>query len=481
MIEEFLKDIITSHQIDNILEEVNKITIMNERTDGLLNKRILCKNFLYKLLSTYKEKKKINNKVNTTKLLTNQLFCGSRLITLIEKFPNVNRNVGKIPKIFFKRIGKKKHKDCAIKLYEILAEYSQILNYSYDYDIDDDNYIECKNNKLAKELKKLLRQKVHISYIGHGCNGNCFKLTISKHDYCYKVFFPHYKNDLIFDNEKHGCDAEIHFAIYAHKYGRYGQFAKFYFGRLSSIYERDSFMVTEFISSDFSNNKTQNLHLDYLTIKDSEIRRYDNTINGKIVDYGGLIESRIPELKNPKMRRLIRVICKHINYTFNPDFFEFYAEINERNFDSLQKFVLKNYDRVFYLKAVKLINENIKNIPKEFIKELKKLNKPIKAIEKLAPKDLITHDLKKLEKNLLYYNIKIKTSAEPNNIQLGYIIADLNNNKVAVFRYDENNKIQEIRFEKLKIGNSDILLRLTGDEIKNPPINDFQNILGANV
>lgn len=478
MIENSLNDLITSKQFYEAVEAVNKIDIIDQETDCISNKKILCKNFLYNILYTKKQELVSgNSKVKLKKLLTSQMYTGNKLIDLLEKFPGTNRNVGKIPKDFFKKVPFKRHKECAIKLYEILAKYSLILNYDYSCDIDDDDYITCRDKELGKELTKLLKQKVNVLYVNHGCNGNGFKLTVNNKNYFYKVFYPHNKPDKI-SIETHGSDAEIPFALFANKYGRYGQFVKFYFGRVASKYEKDCFMITEFLEKKEVQNNTEKLHVDYITINNDELRRSDNTINGKIVDFGGLVESCNPDLKNPKMRRLIRVICKHINYKFNYDIFAAKWEINQQNFDSLKKYVMNNYDEEYYLKAVNIIKENIKNIPPLLIKTLVELNHPVKIEEKLSKDDIITTSLERLLTGIEHYNIQIKTSQKPSAAAMGYMIIGLNNKKHGVFRFDINNKIQEIRFEKLADGKIELILKLSSSEIENCNIPDLSNILG---
>ena len=64
-------------------------------------------------------------------------------------------------------------------------------------------------------------------------------------------------------------------------------------------------------------------------------------INGKIVDFGGLIETDTEDLRNPAIRKLIRIILKHINYQFDSNIFQAKWEINEANLNSLKTYIIR--------------------------------------------------------------------------------------------------------------------------------------------
>lgn len=480
MIKKYLEDIDNKEKLYKAFDEVNEIDIIDDKTDCISNKIILCKNFLLNILNIKKREFNSNKseKLNLKQLLSKQIITGDKIAELLEKFPDTNRNIGKIPEVFFRRVAKKKHNACAIKLYDIFAKYSLILNYDYTCDIEDDDYIECRDQELAKELTKLLRQKVSVKYTGHGCNGNGFKISLNNQNYFYKVFYLHNKPDKI-SIEKHGSNAEIPFAYFANKKGRKGQFAKFYFGRLASKYEKDCFMITEYLEKQEGKN-TEKLHIDYITINPDEYRRSDNKINGKIVDFGGLIESDIEELKDPAIRKLIRIILKHINYQFDSKIFEARWEINKPNLDSLKKYIFSKSDYRLYLRAVEIIKASFHNIPEAIINTLNNLKNetiPIEIIDTLLPSHIITPTLETLQKNLYHYNIKIKTRQNAQSEMLGYLIIDLNYNRHAIARFDTENNIQELRFEQVNDGKINIILKLTSQEILKSELKDFSGIL----
>ncbi len=480
MIKKYLEDIDNKEKLYKAFDEVNEIDIIDDKTDCISNKIILCKNFLLNILNIKKREFNSNKseKLNLKQLLSKQIITGDKIAELLEKFPDTNRNIGKIPEVFFRRVAKKKHNACAIKLYDIFAKYSLILNYDYTCDIEDDDYIECRDQELAKELTKLLRQKVSVKYTGHGCNGNGFKISLNNQNYFYKVFYLHNKPDKI-SIEKHGSNAEIPFAYFANKKGRKGQFAKFYFGRISSKYEKDCFMITEFLEKQ-DKELPEKLHIDYITINPDEYRRSDNKINGKIVDFGGLIESSITDLKNPAIRKLIRIILKHINYQFDSNIFQAKWEINEANLNSLKTYIISKADYKLYLRAVEIIKASFHNIPEAIINTLNNLKNetiPIEIIDTLLPSHIITPTLETLQKNLYHYNIKIKTRQNAQSEMLGYLIIDLNYNRHAIARFDTENNIQELRFEQVNDGKINIILKLTSQEILKSELKDFSGIL----
>lgn len=480
MLNDILKNINNIKDFYNIIDKINNIDILDDKKDWILNKRILCKNFLLKVLYERKKTLKIqdNPKFNLQLFLSKKLIRDNRLIDILEKYPNINRNIGKIPKVFFKNIPRDKHKEYALKIYELFSNYSLILNYDFSLEPNNEDYWPCKDGELAQKLSKLLKQKISINYVGHGCNGNGFKINIDNKNYFYKVFYLYNTDENIFD--QHGINAEVPFAYYANKKGRIGQFAKFYFGRIASKHEKDCFLITEFIDKKQCNTKKNKLSIDYLTINADEKRKISNSINDKIVDFGGLIESNIQELKNAEIRKFIRIILKHINYKFDDSIFEATWEINENNLNSLKKYVNKKGNYNSYQESINIIQTQIHNIPPEIIDLLKNINsntKPIKIIDTLLPKHLFTNNLNSLLNNIKHYNIKIKTSQNAQINSLGYIILDLNNNKICVCRYNTNNEIQEIRIEEISNGKINQLIKLTQTEILQCPIKDFKNLL----
>ena len=103
MIEKFLEDINNREKLYKAFDEVNEIDIIDDETDCISNKKILCKNFLLNILKTKKKEfsSTENKKLNLKTLLLKKLVTGDKIIEILEKFPSTNRNIGSIPQDFF--------------------------------------------------------------------------------------------------------------------------------------------------------------------------------------------------------------------------------------------------------------------------------------------------------------------------------------------------------------------------------------------
>jgi len=456
------KVLVKLKSINKALKKVNKIDIIDDDTNCLCNKKILCKNLFYKVI----EKKyrylidASSCKINLKCMLSRNLCSGKKLLRILNY--SKSRNLGEVPFCFMKNILPENRKDICIELYNLFAKYSLILNYDFTCDEDGEDYIKCRDYELAFELSKLINQKVEVTYTGHGCFGNGFRIKIGEQSFFYKVFYL--REDLA---DIHGCNAEIANAVYANKNGRKGQFVKFCFGRMISEYEKDGFMINEFVENQSRTTEQRTIFVDYLTLAKSEIMRFDNSKNGKIIDFGALKVSRFKELENSTTRRIVRVICNHITFRHDMEKIAFDWRIGKNNFNSLKRYAGK-LDYNEYLKAVNIIRKTFKNIPPKLIKLLQNIKTSnsdtgFQEVIIFKPKDLFCTDLNKLKRNLKKFSLKILTESEPmpQFNALGNMIVKVTGNSHFVIRYD--NKIREIRIEEIADGHITVKFAAEGD------------------
>ncbi len=455
-------------------KEVLDFDILDEELQLISNYRILLKNTLYKALQNNKLSKidKKAPKINLKKMLIKRHYNGFEILDILDKFPNSNRNIGSIPKVFLEKVSNKK--ETSKKIFDLFAKYSLILNFDYSLEKDDTEYIDCDCDSLANELSGLIDKNVKIKYIGHGCNGNGFKINIDSEKFFYKVYYPLGNKDTI---NKHGATAEVSSAVYAQTYSSKGVFAKFFFGKIASKTSKDGFLITEFIdkNKDLRDNSIRNLRINYITLTPNELCRSDNTLCGKFVDFGGIEESNIKELQNPAMRKMIRIILNSINYRFDKKTFSSCWKVHPNNIISLRNYS-KNKDYL-YKNALKIIKRKIYNIPNDIIEKLNNINSfdNIETTEQLSIKDLLTNNLRTLFRIVRYYKIPIRSVQKSINGSMGYIILDLGNNKLVIYLFTKH-KIYQIRFEEQMEKEFKILHKLCDDEILNSSIN-IENFL----
>lgn len=477
-------------KIDNLEElllickNINGIDVLSENADFFMNDKILLKNSLYSLISAQKQKICKNNckKINLKKVLKNKLLTRSELFSILIENPNTNRNIGNLPKIFLESIENKK--ECSNAVFDLFARYSQILNYDYIHNDIGNVEIPIYTKEFEVELKKLIKKSVRIEFVGSGCNGNGFKITvIGKNDIKYNYFYKNFYQIAIIRKDKrefrHGGDLEAMFAYYANKNGRKKQFVKFYMGRIASPFEKDAFLLTDYleVKPDFVMQK-QPLFLDYIY---SEDKRIDNTINGKTVDFGGLVEN-IPELRDKNLRRTVRIILQCISRIADENNIRYIWEIKNNNLSILKDYA-KKCDKNIYKKSVCIIKKYIPTLPKEIIHYLNNVkvnSKNITIIKQLETSDIITKHTKTLKNNIKYLQLRIIASNNASKDMFGYIILDLFQGRQAVYILDKDNNITRIRIER-KIDNKiKTILELQDSQIETYTNSNITELLCEN-
>jgi hypothetical protein len=366
-----------------------------------------------------------------------------------------------VPKIFIEKVNNKS--DCAKKIFNIFAKYSLILNYDYE---KENKYLTNNCQMLAKELSEITKRHVQIEYIGHGVNGNGFKVIIENKKFFYKVFFPHNEFHDSNINYLHGGFIEPAFGMFANQNAKKNQFVKFYMGEIATKYDRDSFMLTEFLESDYT-RPDEELKIDYVQMKESEIRRFDNFREGKIVDFGGMILNKNTDLQNPKIRKMVRVILKYINYKHDESKFSFIWKISDKNLLVLKK-IIKKQDYKTYILALNVIKEhNI--ISEEFLKKLYNIDKQKNGFycsKILAIKDICSTNLELIREKIGEFKILVKTESKPTNEMFdGYLMLDLYNESLCVIFYDIHNKVKNIKITKKNGQQFDTVIEIKNDMI----------------
>ena len=464
MLKEEINNVDNLKDLFLVAKKVNNIEILSNDNKYFLNEKILLKNFLYILIANQKNKiiKNQNNKIRISALLKNKLLSRKTLFSLFIRYPSINRDIGEIPYIFLK--GVKNKQEVSKKIFDLLAKYSHILNYDYLESKSRYFCVDIRTNELSQELSKIINKKTEIVFSGNGCNGNGFLIKIFDNDieykYFYKVFYPR-----IFI-PKNGSDVETMYAYFANKNGRKNQFAKFYMGRIASPFEKDAFMLTEYLerNPEYKNTGSQ-LFIDYILSLDNKL---NNAINGKTVDFGGLVEN-IPSLRSKKMRKLVRIILMSISHTVDKNNIKYTWSISRNNIEVIKNCADK-YGKTIYRQALKIIKKNIIIMPQTLIAQLNNIQKnkenSIFVYKYLQTEDIITRNILTLKRNIKTLNIRIKSSMDGSENMFGYIILDLFNNRFAMYMLDKNNNITKIRLEKMIDNNQfKTLLELNGEQI----------------
>ncbi len=474
MLVEDIRQINNINDLSKVLKRVLNIDIISDDAYYLLNDKIMLKNFLFNLLSEQKKNilKNNNDKINIKTLFKNQIIKKEKLYRIYKSYPNINRNLGTFPSIFLEKTENKGA--CAKKIFDIMSKYSMRLNYEIPGRFVTEEILLSAISNFERELSDVTNQKIQILFVGNGCNGNAFKISVitdkEQEDFLYKIFYPRRQDKNMAMEFRHGSDLEVIYSYFGNKNERKNKFAKFYAGRFSTQYDKDAFLLTEFVKMREDYSEPNNLYLDYIISSDTKVA---NKINGKIVDFGAL-KIIAPELVDKNLRKLVRIVLMRINKSFDKDIIKYNWKMSLPNCNSLKKYV-NNSDFDEYLKALKIIKKYIPQMPEEFLKKLKDIKKWDNDycinIAQCINDDIITADINKLKKNIQKLCLKIKSSMDGDEFMFGYIILDLYNNRNAVYRLDKDNNIINIRLEKLSDGKYITLLELDKEQIalyKNP-------------
>ncbi len=467
-------------ELKKIMDKVININIITLSVGaGKNNALILLKNYLYNLVKKQKEYLRPDSvpKINLKRIFNKKYTSTKRLSRIYEKNLYINRNIGIVPRIFLENTENKKER--VNKLYDLFAKYSLILNYDYSHDLSVSFVkIPFYTKEFADELTILINKKVEISFIGNGYFGNGYKITVfeenKKYDFFYKTFFP-YSNVV-----KHGADLEVIYAYFANRHSRKNQFVRFFMGRLATPYEKDVFLLTEFVQNNEKIN-TQNtrLTLDYLYSQD---KRIDNTINGKIIDFGAVREWE-PELNNNELRKIVRLIVMRLSKTIDKNNVLYNWKMSKKNCSTLKQYINKvNFD--LYKQALNIIKRNFNSLPDEVFNDLINIKEwdnihQINETRYLQTKDIVNLNLNTIKRNAQILNLVIKTSVDGINNMFGYMILDLFKNRQVIIFLDNENNITKMRFEKLIEGEYVSVLELSKEEIPQYKNNNIISIFNT--
>ena len=477
-INEIAKHISQLSNLEELYNYSKKITDIDIIVDGcdITSNRIVClKNFLLKLLIKKENEllpKENNNCTSLNKILKKKLMNGEKLQDFFKRCYCKNRNIGTIPECFLNNVSDKK--STAIAIYNLFAEYSLKLNYDYEFDYDeydyDKDYLSPDTESFVQKLSASINKPVQMDYVGSGYNGNGFKIVVDEQNFFYKVFYL-YNSSYPERYYNHGGLAEPQMALFATKNSPKSNFAKFFFGRVCNVMGIDSFLVTEFIErNDNIKNDKIKLSVDYVKISKTEEHKYDNKINGKIVDFGG-IRVAVSQLADKNLRKLVRVILSFIKYKNDEN--KLYYEWNISNIKALKTYLAK-FKKSDYQKALELIDNYQNYVVSEildFLKDIEKYKDDVFHYEKfIRTTDVLKINVADVYKTITKYNLYVATRTEPipEFNSFGNFIVRLNSLYQIVYLFNLNDEIIKIRIEKFENNNIKTVLEVDNiDNVKN--------------
>ena len=199
-----------------------------------------------------------------TKYLENNHIDAQKLNSLLIAHPLTKREVGEIPSSWLVEVDDKEK--ASKEIYKAIKKFQK----------------ERKKEQFESDLSKILNKKVQIQKIAKGQYGTGYKLSIDGAEpVCLKLFHSNY-NDYF--SLSHGQNNEVQAGLFLNCHSN--DFVKMFFGKVSTKYTRDGFLVTQFLSKDIKPLKYDILRDYSIVYRD---QKADNEINNTYIDYGGVM------------------------------------------------------------------------------------------------------------------------------------------------------------------------------------------------
>ena len=295
--------------------------------------------------------------VNLTRLFREKFGSKSFFLELMRKCPDINRNIGSLPVQWIRDISKYKAL-IQLRTREIQEAFADFAFFE-TFSRRDIAHLEKAMKILSSKLTAILGKNVSVEYFGSGWIGNVYKITCGQDKFALKTFNP---PSVGYNDYFHGQIVEPIIALYASKRSTKGAFSKFFMGRAGGGYDKDAYMLTQFI--DDSNARKSRIKNDMLKRRSDIVIHVDdresNKINDTVVDYGCVTLN--DKFRHPEERKIARLLMEALD-TNNPE---------------KVKATLAKYHNSKYLQKVK---DSIKNLY-EFYANLK--SRPEEAIKALG-------------------------------------------------------------------------------------------------
>ena len=239
--------------------------------------------------------------VNMMRLFKRRLVCAGELKAILSHVSEEERCLGHLPTDWFGR--KKTDEEKAAMTKDVFKAFSFFAKGVYSKIDAGESIFESFLKFLKKDLRKITKKQVSMSYWGKGLFGKVFKLRINNKDYAVKVF--HMSDSL---NNNHGKSKEIANAIaYNHSKKRSSR-ADFYFGKIAGEFDMDGFLVTEFVHGKAEEIIPPPGRYEYRRFWTPDAYRGYNTINGKLLDFGGIYKN----FSNKKAEKMAKTLSRAI-------------------------------------------------------------------------------------------------------------------------------------------------------------------------
>ncbi len=297
-------------------------------------------------------------KGNLTHAFETNMTDYQSLSQILSRFPNTDRRVGHLPKEWINDVPKSEQKDFVANIYQAFSDFASVPR-------------EQRNIKDFKTtLKSIFNKNVDVEQLGYGNFGTGYKISIEGSKPFVLKAFDEIKKENKYMKNIHGHTIEPQNALYSK--GKGNDFADFYFGKVNDVYDKDGFMVNEFLPPKESKSQQRDLTIRRFDSSDVDRASGHNLRYGKIIDYGAMEITDKRLMDNGSVAKLTRIISSNMIASKNSNVYGF----NDTRLTIVKDAINKNGNPKDILDAISIIEKyTTKEIDKNSLDELKALKK----------------------------------------------------------------------------------------------------------
>lgn len=339
-------------------QDFNKLTSIAPRVEEFEPEQLFEFFNYHKSQGTELTPENLTYKGNLTHAFETNMTDYQSLSQILSRFPNTDRRVGHLPKEWINDVPKSEQKDFVANIYQAFSDFASVPR-------------EQRNIKDFKTtLKSIFNKNVDVEQLGYGNFGTGYKISIEGSKPFVLKAFDEIKKENKYMKNIHGHTIEPQNALYSK--GKGNDFADFYFGKVNDVYDKDGFMVNEFLPPKESKSQQRDLTIRRFDSSDVDRASGHNLRYGKIIDYGAMEITDKRLMDNGSVAKLTRIISSNMIASKNSNVYGF----NDTRLTIVKDAINKNGNPKDILDAISIIEKyTTKEIDKNSLDELKALKK----------------------------------------------------------------------------------------------------------
>lgn len=339
-------------------QDFNKLTSIAPRVEEFEPEQLFEFFNFHKSQGTELTPENLTYKGNLTHALETNMTDYQSLSQILSRFPNTDRRVGHLPKEWINDVPKSEQKDFVANIYQAFSDFASVPR-------------EQRNIENFKTtLKSIFNKDVDVEQLGYGNFGTGYKISIEGSKPFVLKTFDKVEDEYKYMKNIHGHTIEPQNALYSK--GKGNDFADFYFGKVNDVFDKDGFMLNEYLPPKDSKSQQRDLTIRRFDSSDVDRASGHNFQYGKILDYGAMEITDKKLMDNGNVAKLTRIISSNMIASKNSNVYGF----NDTRLAIVKNAIDKIGNPKVTLDALSMIEKYAtKEIDKNSLDELKALKK----------------------------------------------------------------------------------------------------------